>query len=291
MRDVFYNSLIPLSCFSVTFSSQNLRVLAYHDITDANKFEDQIRFLVKSKYNVISLKVLQNHLFDGAFLPKNSVLITFDDGDVSVLDHGLPILRKYDLPSVMFVITGLIDSVNTFWCRWVEIALQNQGKSYAESRVVVNNLKKMSNSERVAYLEKLDPVASRQLTFDDMLKMQNGKMFIGNHTHTHPMVNKCTNQELNNDLKLSLANFEKWQLPGGEIFAYPNGNWDEESEEILKNNGIDMAFLFDHKLNKKDINPMRISRIRVNSDTELNEFKVKISGLHSKLMTLKNRIV
>ncbi|WP_034888143.1 polysaccharide deacetylase family protein [Gillisia sp. Hel_I_29] len=277
------NLFLPESC--------NLRVLAYHDIIDSNKFEAQIKFLVKSKYNIISVNDLHAYLYDGKILTKNSLLITFDDGDVSVLDHGLPILRKYDLPSVMFVITGLINSANTFWCRWVEIALQNQGKSYAESRVVVNSLKKMSNSERVAYLEKLDPVASRQLTIDDMLKMQNGKMFIGNHTHTHPMVNKCTNQELNNDLKLSLASFEEWQLPGGKIFAYPNGNWDKESEEILKNNGIDMAFLFDHKLNKKDINPMRISRIRVNSDTELNEFKVKISGLHSKLMTLKNRIV
>ncbi len=149
----------------------------------------------------------------------------------------------------------------------------------------------MPNSERVAYLNKLDPIFSRQLTTDDIFKMQSEKMFIGNHTHTHPMVDKCSSKELNDDLKLSKASFEKWRLPGAEIFAYPNGNWDKISEEILKNNGVKMAFLFDHKLNKKDINPMRISRIRVNSDTELNEFKVKVSGFHSKLMMLKNRIV
>lgn len=291
MKTNLYKLLNILFSKIVFSKNKGLRVLAYHDIKNASIFDDHLRFLVSSEYNIIDIHSLKNHLLNNQNLPPNSVLITFDDGDVSVLDHGLPILQKYDLPSVMFVITGLIDSVNTFWCRWVEIALQNQGKSYAESRVVVNGLKKMSNSERVAYLEKMDPVASRQLTVDDMSKMQNGRMFIGNHTHTHPMVNKCTNQELNNDLKLSLASFEKWQLPGGKIFAYPNGNWDKTSEEILKNNGIDMAFLFDHKLNKKDINPMRISRIRVNSDTELNEFKVKISGLHSKLMTLKNRIV
>ncbi len=290
MKSVLYKFL---DIFSILFLREpvKLRVLAYHDIIDTDKFEDHVKFLVKSKYNIIGVNDLHEYLFDGKMLPKNSVLITFDDGDVSVLDLGLPILQKYDLPSVMFVITGLIDSDNTFWCRWVELALQNQGKSYAESRLVVNSLKKMPNSERVAYLKKLNPIASRQLTTDDILMMQSEEMFIGNHTHTHPMVDKCSNEELNDDLKLSKASFEKWQLPGGEIFAYPNGNWDKISEEILKNNGVKMAFLFDHKLNKKDINPMRISRIRVNSNTELNEFKVKVSGWHSKLMTLKNRIV
>jgi len=282
-----------LNIFSkITFYKNNgLRVLAYHDLKDSSIFESHLKFLVNSSFNIIDINVLKNHLFKNEKLPPNSILITFDDGDVSVLDHGLPLLKKYNLPSVMFVITSLIGSVNTFWCRWVEIALQNQGKSYTESRLIVNKLKEISNTERVTYLKQLEPIDSRQLTKDDILMMQSEKMFIGNHTHTHPMVDKCSSEELNDDLKLSKISFEKWQLPGAEIFAYPNGNWDKTSEDILKNNGVKMAFLFDHKLNKTDLNPMRISRIRVNSDTELNEFKLKVSGLHSKLMTLKNRIV
>ncbi len=135
--------LLNIFFSKITFSKNyGLRVLAYHDLNDASIFEDHLRFLVSSGYNIIDINSLKNHLFNNEKLPLNSVLITFDDGDVSVLDLGLPILQKYDLPSVMFVITGLIDSDNTFWCRWVELALQNQGKLYAESRLVVNSLKK-----------------------------------------------------------------------------------------------------------------------------------------------------
>ncbi|MCF4102657.1 polysaccharide deacetylase family protein [Gillisia sp. M10.2A] len=289
MKDLFYNLLIPFSNRVAAFSSSKLRVLAYHTIDDPYLFEKQLKYL-KSSYKVIGIFELEQFLFDGADLPKNAVLITFDDGDLSVLDFGLPLLKKYNMPSVMFVITGLIDSKKTFWCRWVELAIQNQGKSYAEARVVVNRLKKMDNEERVAYLNKLEPIVSKQLTRNDILKMHSEKMFVGNHTHTHPMVDKCTSEELQGELKTSKDSFKNWGLPGYQIFAYPNGNWDAKSEKILIDNEIKMAFLFDHQLNKKDVNPMRISRIRVNSDTKLHEFKVKVSGLHSKLMKFKENI-
>jgi peptidoglycan/xylan/chitin deacetylase (PgdA/CDA1 family) len=290
MKETLYNLLniiIPINLF---LNRNNLKVLAYHDLKKSNKFESHLKFLINSDYNIIDINTLGDHLFLGDKLPNKPVLITFDDGDISVLELGLPLLKKYKLPSVMFIITSLIDSDNTFWCRQVEKALQEQGKSYAEARSKVNQLKKISNKNRMVYINSLNPVNSRQLTKKDLVNMQKGMMFIGNHTHTHPMVDMCTKEELENELNISKSCFEEWELPGFPIFAYPNGNWDEKSEKILKKNVIKIAFLFDHKINKKNINPMRISRIRVNSDNEINEFKVKVSGLHSFLMHKKNII-
>lgn len=284
-----YLTYCVLSKIPYSLISRNLRVLAYHDVSNKENFRNQINFL-KSHFNIISIDQLRSHLAGGHVLPANSVLITFDDGDVSVLDLGLPILQKYDLPSVMFVISSLIDSDNTFWCRWVEEVFREQGKSYIEARSKVNHLKKISNENRIVYLNSLNSVNSRQLTMEDLDIMQKGRMFIGNHTNTHPMVDMCTTEELENELNISKSCFEKWKLQGYQIFAYPNGNWDEQSEKVLMKNGIKMAFLFDHKINNKNINPMRISRIRVNSDTGINEFKVKVSGLHSRLMKLKEKI-
>lgn len=290
MKENLYKLLNIIFSKNIFFHRNELRVLAYHDVKNSNKFEAHLKFLLKSDYNIIDINILENHLFQGGKLPNKPVLITFDDGDVSVYDIGLPILKKYKLPSVMFVITSLIDSDNSFWCRWVEKALQEQGKSYSEARSKVNELKKMPNESRMKYLNRLKPTFSLQLTKKDLGTMQNDLMFIGNHTHSHPMVNMCTREELKNELIKSRSSFEERELPGYPIFAYPNGNWDEQSEMVLKENGIKMAFLFDHKINSKIINPMRISRIRVNSDTEINEFKVKVSGLHSKLMKLKQLI-
>jgi peptidoglycan/xylan/chitin deacetylase (PgdA/CDA1 family) len=256
-------------------------------VNEPEKFEAQVKYLIE-KFNIISLTDLQDHLFNNKDLPPRPLLITFDDGDISVLQNGLPILKKYKLPSVLFVITQLIDSENMFWCRQVEAVFKNKGKSYQEARQKIMLLKKKPNSERLKYLDSLEAVKCRQLTSDELHVLQNDKMFIGNHTHTHPMINNCTEFEIEQELEKVKTLFQKWNLEGYPIFAYPNGNWDAKSEKILVKNGVQLAFLFDHQINKKSIDPLRISRITVDSDTEINEFKVKVSGLHSKILSLKN---
>ncbi|MDT0649637.1 polysaccharide deacetylase family protein [Autumnicola edwardsiae] len=267
-------------------ANTNLRVLAYHTVPSSEKFDGQIQYLIKN-YNVISIKDLYQHIFIGKSLPSRAVLITFDDGDISVLENGLSVLEKYDLPSVLFVITDLIDSSNTFWCRWVEKIYEKKGRSYKEAREKVNSLKNIPNKERMEYLNNLEKAESRQLKSAELQILQSKKMVIGNHTHTHPMINNCTKQEIEQELEATKSLFKKWDLEGYPFFAYPNGNWDAKSEKILKEKGVEMAFLFDHQINKNKINPLRISRIRVDADTELNEFKVKVSGLHSKIMSLR----
>ncbi|MDT0644597.1 polysaccharide deacetylase family protein [Zunongwangia sp. F363] len=250
------------------------------------QFEEQVRYL-KNNYTIISILDLERHFNSGQALPSHSLLITFDDGDPSVLEKGLPVLEKYNLASVSFVITDLIDSSKNFWCRWVEKVYEKQGRSYREARKKVNYLKNIPNQERIKYLSTLEKINGRQLTSAELNYMESRKMFIGNHTHTHPIINNCTAKEVKEELLCAKQLFEKWDLEGYPFFAYPNGNWDDESESSLKKNGIKLAFLFDHKVNKKIINPLRISRIRVDADTELNEFKVKVSGLHSKIMSLR----
>jgi len=284
-RSYFYYLLNKINLFP--FRNQNLRVLAYHTVNEPKKFEAQLKYLIEN-FNIISLSDLQDHLFNNKNLPPRPVLITFDDGDVSVLQNGLPILKKYKLPSILFVITQLIDSNNMFWCRQVEAVFENKGKSYLAARQKIKLLKKSPNSERIKYLDSLEVVNCRQLTSNELHVLQKEKMFIGNHTHTHPMINNCTEHETEQELGKVKTLFGKWNLEGYPVFAYPNGNWNVKSEKVLEKNGIKLAFLFDHQINKESIDPLRISRITVDSDTEFNEFKVKVSGLHSKILSLKN---
>jgi len=289
MRNLVYKLLIPFSRIEAASTSSQLRVLAYHDVPNVSKFEQQLIYL-KNNYNVIDLETLKLHLKDCEPLPNNSLLITFDDGDISVLENGLSLLYKYNLPSILFIITSLINTKDMFWCRKVEAVFQEAGNSYFNARQKVRELKNMPNVDRMNYLNGLRKVKSRQLSLEDLYELEEGKMLIANHTHTHPMMDMCTDEEIMNELEITYNKFKGWGLDRYSIFAYPNGNWDAKSEELLKNKGIKMAFLFDHKINKLNINPMRISRIRINSDTEINEFKVKVSGLHSKLMKLKEGI-
>ena len=76
------------------------------------------------------------------------------------------------------------------------------------------------------------------------------------------------------------------QPPGGSghppaTFAYPNGDWDARAERLLATLGYATAFLFDHRVSpRRPDHRLRISRVRVNSDTGLDRFAAIVSGLH-----------
>ncbi|WP_183075501.1 polysaccharide deacetylase family protein [Gillisia mitskevichiae] len=225
---------------------------------------------------------MKEHLFKKKQLPKSSVLITFDDGDFSVLKYGLPILKKNKVPTCLFVITNLINSQKPFW--WDEIR-EYLGNDDGNKKV--KEVKSWPNIKRENYLKELRNNSDKpnkivsQLTFSDLVELKTGGVFIANHSHTHPMLDMSSEYEIQNEFEESKSLFKKWNLNGFDVFAYPNGNFDKNSELLLERNQIKLAFLFDHKINKKNVNPLRISRIRVNSDTVINEFKVKTSGIHS----------
>ncbi|MDX1718629.1 MAG: polysaccharide deacetylase family protein [Salegentibacter mishustinae] len=287
MRKNLYRTLGFLAPFSKLFLSDRIRVLAYHKVPDSNTFEKQIAYL-HSNYNIICVEDLLNYFEAKIQLPKNPLLITFDDGDISVFENGLPVLRKHDLPSCLFIITKLIDSTEDVWIKRVEAQEMKNGKSYEEARRIVKRLKTISNAERLKEMQKYSSVKKKQLTIENLQEMQENKMFVANHTHTHPMLDKCTSQEIKEELQNSKKVFEELNLQGFNIFAYPNGNASEKTAAILNEWGMKLVFLFDHKINKSNPNPLNISRIMVDTDTEINEFKAKVSGVHPVLFNLQN---
>ncbi len=116
--------------------------------------------------------------------------------------------------------------------------------------------------------------------------MQNNGVIIANHSFTHPMFDQCNENEIRSELQKTKAYFEKNQLNGYEVFAYPNGNYSEVSEKILMQEDIRFAFLFDHKINKSNPNLLRISRLSMNEYTPIWKFRLILSGWHSRLLPL-----
>ena len=97
-------------------------VLAYHDILppgfDANHpvfgmtvssedFTWQMAY-VKRHFSPISLDELFESIEHGAALPPHPLLVTFDDGHRNLITHALPILQRYDIPAVGFVLSDFV---------------------------------------------------------------------------------------------------------------------------------------------------------------------------------------
>ena len=280
MRSNFYNLLFLIHKPYNQINSEKLRVLAYHGVDNTPRFEAQLQYL-KKNFSIIDINILREHLLNGKELPEKALLITFDDGEVSLLNNGLPLLKKYSIPSICFVVTSLINTQKPYW--WEEIRYY-LGKEIGNKKSW--EVKNWKNEEREVYLDELrresqkPPITRVQLTENDLKNMKQGGMEIANHTHTHPMLDKCSASKVKEEIRTSAAILKSMGF-SDNVFAYPNGNFDQKVEDVLQENDIKLAFLFDHKLNSTRINPLRISRIRVDSDTELKEFKVKVSGLHS----------
>lgn len=214
-------------------------------------------------------------------------MLTFDDGDVSFYDNAYPVLKKHNIPAVIFVITSLINTHKPFW--WDEISHYLDDKDTFE---IIDNLKKISNQSRIEKLRvfknnsNVNLLEYSQLSYTQLEEMSENGISIANHSHTHPLFDQCTPQELMGELNLSINKLKEMNFIH-DVFAYPNGNFSDESEELLRSFEIKMAFLFDHKLNNKLINPLRISRLIVDDFTPFWKFKLILSGFHSKILPLR----
>lgn len=106
----------------------NIPVLMYHGISDkvtkvpygfllqpTDHFEACMRYLVRNGFTTITLQELYDHLKFNTPLPRNPIVLTFDDGYLDNWVYVYPILKKYRLKGTIFVVPEFVDPTMT--CR------------------------------------------------------------------------------------------------------------------------------------------------------------------------------
>ncbi len=93
-------------------------------VIDVKQFEEQMDYLVKNGWTAISMETFRQWKEKEIDLPRNVVLITFDDGILSTVKYAYPILKNYNMPAVSFLITG---KVRQQAAPWDSATLQNVG--------------------------------------------------------------------------------------------------------------------------------------------------------------------
>jgi len=238
-------------------------------------------------HKVKNIEILESHF---SYFKGKGVLVTVDDGDISFYKHMFPLLKKYNQKAILFIVTGLIDTDIPFW--WDELIYYLGEK---EGEKMKWEVKKWENKKRLQYLDSLRKNSNKpfmkyqQLTVDQLHEMEDAGVIIANHSHTHPMFDQCDEKELRFELQHSKAFFQKNNLQGYEWLAYPNGNFNQEAEAIMIDEGISKAFLFDHKICKQS-NPLRISRLSLNDEVQPNKLRFIMSGWHSKVLPIRKKI-
>ena len=119
---------------SLILKSKKISVLMYHSINSDKRFftvtpdnfEKQINFLVKKKYDFLSLDQVEEILSKRQKIGSKMISSTFDDGYKDNYEMVFPILKKYSIPATIFLVVDLIGKEG--YLNWGEIQeMQNSG--------------------------------------------------------------------------------------------------------------------------------------------------------------------
>ena len=251
-----------------------VRILFYHRIAEpdcprdargrhpitSREFERQLKHLTRF-YRVISLEEAAKTLRAEGTLPKNAVVITFDDGYRDNYTLALPLLEKYRAPATVFLVTSAIDGT-PFWfeevTRWfAETALTTLcfgepereyslagpgGRAHAFDRAVAY-LKLLPGARFAGALADLrnrlnirgDAREPRQtLNWDEVRAMAASEQIsIGAHTVSHPILPNLTPDEIAREIRESAESIARETGRRVQFFAYPNGDCDSFARHVV----------------------------------------------------------
>jgi len=214
----------------------NIPILYYHFIkqpsattrikglyTNINHFEWQIKQLIKSGYSFITFEDIALKRYGEN---KQNVMLTFDDGCESLYYNAFPILKKYNIKGVIYVVAKAIGDRNVVW----------------------------------ADNENLDPL--NILTRDQLLVMTDYGIEIGSHLCHHVHLPKLSLSDMEVELAESKRILEH-EL-GKEIYsvAYPFGSYNDDVLAVAKKVGYQYG-VTTKKGNNLAANDLELFRISV----------------------------
>ncbi len=199
-------------------------------------------------YSVIDLHDLLAHYRQGRALPRNPLLLTFDDGFREDYEVAAPILKKKGVPATFFVCSAFVDNKDLFFRNKVSLLIDKM-QSPQTSAASVGRVREMLAARggaggtiaealrSVTYAERgvLDQVAqavdldfqaflARQrpyLTTDQVRLLIKDGFTIGAHSVDHPLYGQLTLEQQVQQTLEGQAYLERQFALDYRVFAFP----------------------------------------------------------------------
>jgi peptidoglycan/xylan/chitin deacetylase (PgdA/CDA1 family) len=258
--------------FRFFFARNCVSMVIYHN-PKPEVFEMHLEYFAR-KYHLISISELIGALDSGNFqnLPKYSLVVTLDDGWKENVDL-LPVVKKFKFKPVVFLSSNLIGTERHFWWTTCEPSKVDALKSMS-NRERINELR-----QRYSYNHEKEYAGERQaLSYQEIEKMKSNVDF-GLHTCNHPVLTRCTTEEKRKEIRDCKTQLEA--LLGEPVisFSYPNGDYDDECIEILKECGVKVARTTDAGWNHPLSNPYKLKVTGVSDNSSKNKLIAELTGI------------
>lgn len=328
----YYSGLFRLIRLWNNLNDRKLTILTFHRVTNGKyashglptisvsmtNFESLIKFINKH-YTVISMQEFLKGVREDSELPSNSLILSFDDGYKELFRTAWPLLRKYQLPAVLFVPTALLDKKSTFWWDAVYTFLKSARRSDLDQKLsndpaiqpylnwleeiftkaiekrnqyifnFIESLQAANAEIRDRVLNCLQNIyrnAKRRVQLPDVLSWNDLRKFsesvfeIGSHTVNHQFLTSVSERVVKNELGHSKNRLEHHLNKEISCFSYPGGKYDELTTQLVKEAGYSCAFTSNEGLNSTNSDAYKLKRINISDDNLINS-----KGLFSKAIT------
>lgn len=244
------------------------------------EFEKIILWLKNNGFKFISIDNLKEVIYKKAPFPKGAVLITVDDGWASNIENMTTVAKAHQVPLTIFLATEAIEE-GYYWFSTAKKA-SRQKLGYPNSE----QMKKLPNTERLALYQKLKVQTTQgnreAMTIEEIKSVkEDNYISFGAHTHSHPILPNCTDEEARKEIEISKEKVSLWSGKSVDTFAYPNGDYGERESNLLKENGFKLAFTTKATpLRKNDFtNPYSLPRLGFLEGASHEENLCRILGI------------
>lgn len=231
-----------------TLSARMARILMYHNfsapgVSDPNAIgpegvRAQFEYL-RRHFRVVPLEQIAEQLASGRALDPRMVALTIDDGRRNCYEFLFPLLKEFQLPATFFVVSSFIRGEDWIWTDKVTW-LSEQPNAPAELNpaklestfLALNRLRPEERNKRIeamagsagVSIPRLAPEKFAPCSWSELREMAaSGRVEIGSHTATHPILSSITDEESWREVMLSKAQIEEGIGREVRSFCFPNG--------------------------------------------------------------------
>lgn len=240
-------------------ATHTVHVLLYHSISESTyphamppaRFGRQMKHVSKN-FDTLSLSEFIAYMRGELQLNRDAVLLTFDDGYEDNLTNALPVLKKYNIPAVLFLVT--------------------------------NSVGKREVNRRGYEFQFLHWDQCRGL-------LKSGLFSIQSHSHTHPVLSNLAEDAIREEFQISNENIQSKLGYAPTVCAYPKEAYDERVKKIASG-AYQYAFGSRGCIgDPSTTDRMALPRILMWQNTPMWKFKLMLHPWYWKLKAIRDRIL
>ena len=172
------------------------------------------------------------------------VAITFDDGLISFAENALPELEEREIPVALFVVAGKLGTIPA-WGDYSSGAIPGE-----------------------------------RMLSEEQLRDLSGKVLIGSHSSTHPMLTKLDRAQARQEIEGSRRELETMLGQKVTLFSFPYGAFAEDLLSYCKDAGYERVFTILPVMAFSNPREFVSGRINVDPTDWPLEFRLKITGAY-----------